>query len=74
MRRRLSAAKPRRSKRQSSKDDLLEDGTLVKPLDLSIRTGRGYYVIKRADVAMSPETKVLFDWVVRMGQSEAQVP
>ena len=49
----------------------MADGSLVKPLDLSIRTGRGYYVIKRANVRMSQETQVLFDWVVRMGDSEA---
>lgn len=51
-------------------DDLLADGTLIRPLDLSIETGRGYYVIKRANVRMSRETKVLFDWVISMGQSE----
>ena len=55
-------------------DDLLDDGTLVKPLDLSIKTGRGYYVISRANVRMSPETQVLFDWVIRMGESEADEP
>ncbi|WP_282605479.1 LysR substrate-binding domain-containing protein [Pelagibius sp. Alg239-R121] len=47
-------------------DELLEDGTLVKPLDISLKTGRGYYVIKRADIRMSAETRTLLDWVIRM--------
>ena len=45
-------------------DDLLADGTLVKPIDLSLRTDRGYYVLKRSNIRMSPETKTLLDWVV----------
>ena len=48
-------------------DDLLEDGTLVKPIDMSLHTDRGYYVLRRANVRMSPQTKVLYDWVVAMG-------
>jgi len=51
-------------------DDYLQDGTLVKPFDRSLKTDRGYYVIKRANVRMSPETKILFDWVIRTSKSE----
>lgn len=54
---------------QSLVDAHLEDGSLVKPIDLSFRTDRGYYVLKRANIRMSPETSVLFDWVVRMGEA-----
>lgn len=53
-------------------DDLLEDGTLVKPFDLSLVTGRGYYVITRANIRMSPETKTLYDWVVRVSESDLE--
>lgn len=53
-------------------DELLEDGTLVKPFNLSLRTDRGYYVIKRAGIRMSPETKTLLDWVIRMGECEGR--
>ncbi len=48
-------------------DDLLEDGTLIRPIDASLRTDRGYYVIKRANIRMSLETKTLLDWVIHMG-------
>ena len=51
-------------------DGLLEDGSLVKPIDMSLQTGRGYYVLRRANIRMSPETDVLFDWVVRMSEQE----
>ena len=51
-------------------DDLLADRSLVKPIDLSLKTGRGYYVLKRAGIRMSPETKTLFDWVMRMSECE----
>ena len=49
-------------------DDLLEDGYLVKPIDTSLQTDRGYYVIKRANIRMSLEAKLLFDWVLDMGE------
>ena len=51
-------------------DDLLAEGTLVQPLDLSLRTDRGYYVVKRAGLRMSPETKILYDWVIQISERE----
>ncbi len=53
-------------------DDLLEDGTLVRPIDMSLKTDRGYYVIKRANIRMSLETKTLLDWVVQMGDIDSR--
>ena len=51
-------------------DDLLEDGQLVEPIDASLRTDRGYYVIKRANIRMSLEAKSLFDWVLQMSEAD----
>ena len=51
-------------------DDLLEDGNLVKPIDASLQTDRGYYVIKRANIRMSLEAKSLLDWVLEMGEAD----
>ncbi|MEM7170448.1 MAG: transcriptional regulator GcvA [Pseudomonadota bacterium] len=50
-------------------DDLLEDGMLVKPFDISLKTGRGYYMLTRSNIRMSPETRTLHDWVIRMSDS-----
>ncbi len=49
-------------------DRFLVDGSLVKPIDMSLQTGRGYYVLRRANLRMSPETNVLFNWVIRMSE------
>ena len=54
-------------------DDLLEDGHLVKPIDTSLQTDRGYYVIKRANIRMSLEAKLLFDWVLDMGEADNRI-
>ena len=51
-------------------DDLLADGILVKPIDLSLTTDRGYYVLRQAGLRLSPDTKVLYDWVLSMGEHE----
>ena len=51
-------------------DGLLEDGSLVRPIDMSLRTDRGYYVLRRANIRMSSETNVLFDWVVRTSEQD----
>ncbi|MEM7223730.1 MAG: LysR substrate-binding domain-containing protein [Pseudomonadota bacterium] len=53
-------------------DDLLDEGTLVQPFDLSLRTDRGYYVLKRANIRLSPESQVLYDWVIRMSERDSQ--
>ena len=51
-------------------DDLLEDGSLVRPFDVSLKTGRGYYMLTRANVRMSAETKTLYDWVVEVSKGD----
>ena len=56
---------------QSLVDRLLVDGSLVKPIDMSLKTDRGYYVLRRANIRMSSETNVLFNWVVRMSEQTA---
>ena len=57
---------------QSLVDRLLVDGSLVKPIDMSIKTDRGYYVLRRANIRMSSETNVLFNWVVRMSEQNGR--
>ena len=53
-------------------DHLLDDGSLVRPLEDSIQTGRGYYVIKRADARLPPETQVLYDWILEISEADLE--
>ena len=57
---------------QSLVDRLLVDGSLVKPIDMSLKTDRGYYVLRRANIRMSSETNILFNWVVRMSEQNGR--
>lgn len=51
-------------------DEFLKNGTLVRPIEMSLETDRGYYVIRRANLRMSTNTHILLNWVLRMsGQS-----
>ncbi len=45
-------------------DSMLSEGSLVCPFDHTLTTGRGYYVVKRANLRMSPKTEILYDWVM----------
>ena len=51
-------------------DRFLMDGSLAKPIDMSLQTDRGYYVLRRANIRMSSETNILFDWVIRMSEEK----
>ncbi len=53
-------------------DPLVADGSLVRPIDLSMTTERGYYVVRRANVRMSPKTQILYDWVMRTSEADRQ--
>ena len=53
-------------------DELLENGSLVRPIDMSLGTDRGYYVIRRANQRMSSNTHILFNWVIRMSKKDRQ--
>ncbi|MFT5258568.1 MAG: LysR family glycine cleavage system transcriptional activator [Saprospiraceae bacterium] len=54
---------------ESMVDDQLKDGSLVKPVNISLKTGRGYYALKKSNLRMSPEAEILFDWVIRANHS-----
>ena len=44
-------------------DDLLDSGRLVKPFEVSLKTERGYYILKRSNVRISESAIILHDWV-----------
>ncbi|MEM9578609.1 MAG: LysR substrate-binding domain-containing protein [Pseudomonadota bacterium] len=45
-------------------DRYLESGELVVPLDMSLRTGRGYFLVKRSGVKLTQEATTLENWIV----------
>ncbi len=45
-------------------DRQLESGALVQPLDLSVRTGRGYFLVKRSGVKLTAGATILENWIV----------
>jgi LysR family glycine cleavage system transcriptional activator len=49
---------------RSMVDSMITDKTLIKLLDESVYTDRGYFVVKRANVRMAAETKTLFEWIL----------
>ncbi|MBN3723273.1 transcriptional regulator GcvA [Burkholderia sp. Ac-20379] len=47
-------------------DDMLDAGVLVRPIETSVRTGRGFFLLYPADSLLSPEARIFCDWIVRM--------
>lgn len=45
-------------------DDLLADGRLVRPFEESLKTDRGYYILRKSNVRMSERAQILYDWIV----------
>ncbi len=45
-------------------DRQLESGELVQPLDMSLRTGRGYFLVKRSGVKLTREATILESWIM----------
>lgn len=45
-------------------DDLLAAGILVRPVETSVRTGRGFYLLHSSDSLLSPEARIFCDWIV----------
>ncbi len=54
-------------------DDLLNDGSLVRPIPDSIRTGRKYYVLSRSDKHMNCETDNVCKWLAHQAEHPAIV-
>ncbi|WP_175857249.1 transcriptional regulator GcvA [Burkholderia anthina] len=46
-------------------DDMLASGVLVRPIETSVRTGRGFYLLHPSDRMLTPEARVFCDWIVR---------
>ena len=46
-------------------DRQLESGELVQPLDVSLKTGRGYFLVKRSGVKLTQEATILENWIVQ---------
>lgn len=47
-------------------DQHLETGELVQPLDISLKTGRGYFLVKRSGVKLTQEATVLEKWILEV--------
>ncbi|MBN3838224.1 LysR substrate-binding domain-containing protein [Burkholderia sp. Ac-20349] len=45
-------------------DDMLATGVLVRPIETSVRTGRGFYLLHPSDTLLSPEARIFCDWIV----------
>lgn len=45
-------------------DDLLADGRLVRPFEESLKTDRGYYILRKSNVRMSERSQILYDWII----------
>ncbi|WP_217497431.1 transcriptional regulator GcvA [Trinickia violacea] len=46
-------------------DDMLSTGVLVRPIETSVRTGQGFYLLHPSDSLLTPEAKVFCDWIVQ---------
>ncbi|MFA3921070.1 LysR substrate-binding domain-containing protein [Ruegeria sp. 2012CJ15-1] len=47
-------------------DQQLEKGELVQPLKVSLKTGRGYFLVKRSGVKLTQEATILENWIMEM--------
>ncbi|MFA3919296.1 LysR substrate-binding domain-containing protein [Ruegeria sp. 2012CJ15-1] len=47
-------------------DHQLETGLLVQPLNVSLKTGRGYFLVKRSGVKLTQEATILENWILDM--------
>ena len=47
-------------------DQQLAKGELVQPLNVSLKTGRGYFLVKRSGVKLTHEATILENWILEM--------
>jgi DNA-binding transcriptional LysR family regulator len=45
-------------------DNYLDSGELIKPFDVSLKTDRGYYVLRRANIKETMQAALLYDWII----------
>ncbi|GGK70859.1 LysR substrate-binding domain-containing protein [Amphritea balenae] len=50
--------------------DLLKQGLLIKPLQQSLNTHRGYYLVESSQAPLSIEAKTFRDWILQQAQNE----
>ncbi|MGB1009402.1 MAG: LysR substrate-binding domain-containing protein [Thiolinea sp.] len=50
----------------------LEDGSLVRLTEDSLKTGRGYYLIKRRGIRLGADTQSLFEWILTQNRGLAK--
>ena len=48
-------------------DLLLKQGLLVRPLEVSVRTGDSFYIVAASDALLSPQAFALRDWMLKQG-------
>lgn len=54
-------------------DDLLANGTLVRPIPYALMTDQGYYMLFRQDAAVRPQAERIHDWIINVrGEEQAQ--
>ncbi len=53
-------------------DRQLGNGELVQPLKVSLKTGRGYFLVKRSGVKLTQEATVLERWVLQTSQKSEE--
>jgi LysR family transcriptional regulator, glycine cleavage system transcriptional activator len=46
-------------------EDFIADGDLVRPVDASLKSDRGFYLIRPREVAMSEPARLFHDWLLQ---------
>ena len=53
-------------------DEHINSGELVKPFDLSLKTNRGYYVLRQSNKKFSSDANLLFEWILKRSGMSAR--
>lgn len=51
-------------------DDLLADGQLIRPFEQSLKTDRGYYILRKSRIRMSQRAQMLYDWIIALSENK----
>ncbi|HUF45982.1 MAG TPA: LysR substrate-binding domain-containing protein, partial [Aestuariivirgaceae bacterium] len=46
-------------------EDFIADGDLVRPVEASLKSDRGFYLIRPREVAMSEPARLFHDWLLQ---------
>ncbi|MCY1552179.1 putative choline sulfate-utilization transcription factor [compost metagenome] len=45
-------------------DDLLSTGALIRPIEASVHTKRGFYLVHPSDSLLSDEARTFCEWII----------